>query len=198
MYFQRYKTTPQKKIMDEQKSGNSIYTEWVQCPFCHKIIKAPNQPGLIFSCPNCDRELKTYDKKYDYSKEHAEVPPEIKKWSWAAFFFGSIWAIMNGIRWPLYIVAISIFVDIIIEDYSFASNIYWIIASAIIFEIINIALGINGNEWAWKAKSWDSVAHFQSVQRKWNIATICFVIILFILWFIIGILFNILNYISTE
>lgn len=184
--------------MDKQKSGNNIYTEWVQCPFCYKTIKAPNQPDCIFSCPNCNRELETYDKKYDYSKEHHEVPPEIKKWNWAAYLFGSIWAIMNGIRWPLYIVFISIFVDIIIEDYSFASNIYWIIASAIIFQIISIALGINGNEWAWKAKSWAGVAHFQSVQRKWNIATICFIIILIILLFLIGVLSNILNYISMR
>lgn len=184
--------------MDEQKITNSIYTEWVQCPFCHELIKAPNQPDITFCCPNCSHELKTYDKKYDYSKEHPEVPPEIKKWNWAAFFFGFIWAIMNGIRWPLYIVAFSIFVDIIIEDYSFASNIYWIIASAIIFQIINIALSINGNEWAWNAKSWASVEHFQSVQRKWNIATICFVIIFFTLLFIIGILFNILNYTSAR
>ncbi|MBA4544624.1 DUF4352 domain-containing protein [Thermoactinomyces daqus] len=33
--------------------------------------------------------------------------------------------------------------------------------------IMNVILGAKGSEWAWKAKSWKSVDHFKSVQRKW-------------------------------
>ena len=49
--------------MDAQKSEKSIYTEWVKCPYCHEVIKAPNQPDMTFLCPNCCKELITYDKK---------------------------------------------------------------------------------------------------------------------------------------
>ena len=31
-------------------------------------------------------------------------------------------------------------------------------------------LGAKGNEWAWRNKKWDSVEHYQTVQRKWAIA----------------------------
>ena len=42
---------------------NKSYTERVQCPYCREVIKAPNQPDVTFLCPNCGRELITYDKE---------------------------------------------------------------------------------------------------------------------------------------
>lgn len=49
--------------MDTHKIDNSIsYTEWVQCPYCHQVIKAPNVPGVIFLCPDCGKELISSDR----------------------------------------------------------------------------------------------------------------------------------------
>ena len=49
--------------MNVQKTENSIsYTEWVQCPYCHQVIKAPNVPGVIFLCPDCGKELISSDR----------------------------------------------------------------------------------------------------------------------------------------
>lgn len=34
--------------------------------------------------------------------------------------------------------------------------------------IVAIILGFKGREWAWKNKKWESVEHFNAVQRKWS------------------------------
>jgi len=35
--------------------------------------------------------------------------------------------------------------------------------------LISIYLGIKGRELAWQNKRWDSVEHFNSVQRRWSV-----------------------------
>lgn len=35
----------------------------VECPFCNKVIKAPNKPDVIFKCPHCHKDLISYDKR---------------------------------------------------------------------------------------------------------------------------------------
>ncbi len=77
---------------------------------------------------------------------------ELNKWNWGAFFFGWLWAVCNGIYWPL----------IVIIPY-----IGWVAAL-----IINIILGVKGNEWAWNAKQWNSFDHFLSTQKKWTMAAL--------------------------
>jgi hypothetical protein len=37
-----------------------------------------------------------------------------------------------------------------------------------------IALGSNGNEWAWKSRRWRSIEHFKAHQRGWAIAGLLF------------------------
>jgi len=48
---------------------------------------------------------------------------------------------------------------------AFSLNWIWGLAWAIV-------LGIKGSEWAWRNKKWDSIEHFESTQRIWNIAGI--------------------------
>jgi membrane protein YqaA with SNARE-associated domain len=36
-------------------------------------------------------------------------------------------------------------------------------------------LGFKGREWAWRNKKWESVEHFQRVQRKWSLWSLLFV-----------------------
>lgn len=93
-----------------------------------------------------DNSWSTYDPN--------TVPQEIKKWNWGAFFFGWLWGICNGLYWPLLMILVS-FIPYIGQVLAFA---------------ISIALGIKGNEWAWKSKAWDGVEHFKRVQHKWAIA----------------------------
>ena len=76
-------------------------------------------------------------------KDH-ELPEGIKGWSWGAFLLNWIWAIGNQTWIGLF--AFLPFVGL----------------------IMFFVLGFKGREWAWRNKKWDSVEHFQTVQRKWS------------------------------
>ncbi len=72
------------------------------------------------------------------------VPEGIKGWSWGAFLLNWVWAIGNKT---------------------------WIGLLALIPYgglIMAIILGFKGREWAWQNKEWESVEHFQRVQKQWN------------------------------
>jgi hypothetical protein len=75
----------------------------------------------------------------------ATIPPGVAGWSWGAFLLNWIWAVSNR-TW----IGLLCFIPYV----GFA---------------MSIVLGIKGREWAWRNKRWDSVEHFQRVQRKWSI-----------------------------
>lgn len=77
-------------------------------------------------------------------------PAELNHWNWGAFLLSWIWAIGNQV-WIGLLVLLS-FIPVI---------------GGIIALVMVIMLGIKGNEWAWKAKKWDSIEHFKKVQKKW-------------------------------
>lgn len=86
-----------------------------------------------------------------------DIPPGIKGWSWGAFLWNWIWAIFNNT---------------------------WIGLLALIpgVNIVMIfVLGAKGREWAWKNKKWDSVEHFNRVQRKWSLWGVWLLIASFVL-----------------
>lgn len=99
------------------------------------------------------------------------VPNEIKNWNWGAFFFNWIWGVCNGVYWPLVLIIVN-FIPYV---------------GPLISLGICIALGINGSEWAWKAKTWSSVAEFKRVQHKWAIAILWVLGISFGLSILLGI-----------
>lgn len=71
-------------------------------------------------------------------------PEGVAGWSWGAFFLSWIWAIGN--RTWIGLLALIPYVGI----------------------VMSVLLGMHGRKWAWQNKRWDSVEHFQSVQRKWS------------------------------
>lgn len=101
----------------------------------------------------------------------SEVPAEIKKWNWGAFFFNWIWGICNGVYWPLVLILVNLI--------PYVGQILALGAC--------IALGINGSEWAWKGKQWNSVEHFKRVQHSWAMACLWVLGICFVLGIVIGI-----------
>ena len=168
-------------------SENSIYTEQVQCPYCHEVIKAPNQPGVTFLCPNCGKELVTFDKQKansveSTSPEYEEEPPEIDRWNWGTFYFSWLWGIVHGIYWPL-VLAIAIGLLVLVADTGYID-----ILATIASIVISVILGINGNRWAWEEKYWASIADFSRTQHKWDVAGLC----AFIVSVVCGIIFLIL------
>ena len=72
------------------------------------------------------------------------IPDGVKGWSWGAFLLNWIWAIGNR-SW--------------IGLLSLVPYIGWIMV---------FWLGFKGREMAWKNKQWDSLEHFNRVQRKWS------------------------------
>jgi len=117
-------------------------------PFCPKCGREISE-GFMF-CPECGQGLKvgiTPDNTSGQG-ELATVPEEVKGWSWGGFGLTWIWGVFNGV-WISLLCLIPFF------------NLAWA-----------IVLGIKGSEWAWRNKKWDSIEHFKSTQRSWNIAGI--------------------------
>lgn len=74
----------------------------------------------------------------------AALPDGVKGWSWGAFLFNWIWAIFNK-TW----IGLLCFIPYI-------------------GIVMSIYLGVKGRELAWQNKRWDSLEHFNRVQRQWS------------------------------
>lgn len=90
------------------------------------------------ACPTCGAQQKITSSYND------GIPDGVRGWSWGAFLLNWIWAISNRVWWGL--LAIIPYVGFIAA----------------------IWLGIKGRELAWKSREWESVEHFQRVQKKWS------------------------------
>ncbi len=82
-----------------------------------------------------------------------DIPDGVKGWSWGAFLLNWIWAIGNKTWIGLF--ALIPYVGI----------------------IMSIALGIKGREWAWQNKHWESIEHFQNVQKRWSFWSVIILVI---------------------
>ncbi len=78
------------------------------------------------------------------------VPEEIQGWNWGAFLLGPFWLVSNRV-WLGFLALVPIFG-------------FW----------MAIALGVKGNEWAWKSRRWQSIEQFKTHQKRWAIAGIVF------------------------
>ncbi len=71
-------------------------------------------------------------------------PDGVKGWSWGAFLLNWIWAISN--KSYIGLLAFVPYIGFIFTFY----------------------LGFKGREMAWKNKRWESLEHFNQVQRSWS------------------------------
>ena len=92
------------------------------------------------------------------------VPEEIQGWNWGAFLLTPFWLVSNRV-W----IGIFAFVPIVGV---------W----------MAIALGIKGNEWAWKSRKWESIESFQAYQKRWAIAAVVTGISINLIFWHLGIL----------
>lgn len=93
----------------------------------------------------------------------AVVPEEVKGLAWGAFFWSWIWGLFNR-TWIALLVLVPI-----------AGLVVWIM------------LLFKGREWAWRNKRWDSVEHFNKVQRNWAKAGLIVLFVPFLLGIIAAI-----------
>lgn len=82
---------------------------------------------------------------HDFDTPAPELPPELRRWNWGAFFLNWIWGLGNGTY-----IALLMFVPFV--------NI-----------VMPFVLGAKGDQWAWKNGRWRSAEHFRRVQRLWAI-----------------------------
>lgn len=76
----------------------------------------------------------------------AEIPAELDRWNWGAFFLTWIWGIGNSV-----FIALLMFVPFV--------NI-----------VVIFVLGARGSRWAWRNRAWRDAEHFRKTQRNWAIA----------------------------
>jgi serine/threonine protein kinase len=94
-----------------------------------------------------------------------DVPEEIQGWNWGAFLLAPFWLISNRV-W----IGLLSWVPVLG---------FW----------MAIALGVKGNEWAWKSCRWQSIEHFQKHQKRWAIAGIISGIAINLIFWHLGVLF---------
>ncbi len=82
------------------------------------------------------------------------LPDGVKGWSWGAFLLNWIWAIGN--RTWIGLFALTPYLGFIFA----------------------VLLGIKGRQWAWQNKRWESVEHFQQVQKKWSYWAVIILVLL--------------------
>lgn len=80
------------------------------------------------------------------------IPAGVQGWSWGAFLLNWIWAIGNQ-TW-IGLLALIPYIGF----------------------IFSFMLGFKGREWAWQNKRWDSLEHFNRVQKKWSVWGVVFVL----------------------
>jgi hypothetical protein len=77
--------------------------------------------------------------------EPAEIPRELDRWNWGAFFLNWIWGIGNST--PLALLALIPGIGLVMLP----------------------ILGFRGSRWAWRNRAWRDAEHFRRTQRKWAI-----------------------------
>ncbi|WP_211232031.1 pilin [Pseudoduganella violaceinigra] len=110
-----------------------------------------NETGNFYAAPLAAYEVEDGENTSGMGKFYP-APPEVAGWSWGAFFFSWIWAIGN--RTWIGLLALFPYLGFIMA----------------------IVLGVKGREWAWQNKRWDSIEHFNRVQRLWSIWAACLVL----------------------
>jgi hypothetical protein len=90
------------------------------------------------------------------------MPPGIEGFSWAAFLWGGIWALAHRV-W----IGLLAFVPVL-------------------GLIMNVALGLKGRQWAWRAGAVQDIERFQKAQRTWVIVWLVVVACSIPLWIGIG------------
>ena len=78
--------------------------------------------------------------------DRVKPPDEILGWNWGAFLIPWLWPLTNGV---------------------WIGMMVWMPCVGL---VMAIALGMKGNEWAWKSRQWRSIEHFKAHQRGWAIA----------------------------
>ena len=99
----------------------------------------------IYEAPKSDISSAEISSENNSGMKQNTFPEGIKGWSWGALLLNTIWGVFN--RSYIGLLALIPYVGFVFAIY----------------------LGLKGRELAWKNKYWESVEHFNAVQRKWTL-----------------------------
>ena len=143
--------------------------------FCRGCGKQMDEAALF--CPSCGAPQRG-------GAENTVAPEGVKGWSWGAFLLNWIWAIFNRTWIGLLALLIPFVGGFLLAILGLEQHRIWPLVIGIAAFAFTILLGFKGREWAWKNKKWDSVEHFNRVQRRWSLwgvwifAALCVVVVL--------------------
>ena len=124
------------------------------------------EQGVVLHDHQAKTVVPAHDDDENNSGRNEDFFPEgIVRWGWGPFFWNWLWAICNNV-W-IGLLALIPYVGLLVAIY----------------------LGSKGRALAWKSKRWNSVEHFNEVQKKWDFwaAVIFFgVVILLCLAFVVA------------
>ena len=86
-------------------------------------------------------------------RSNGKIPPDIKRWNWAAFLMPAVWGLFSGVPFT---------------GLLFAAAFLPSTAQLLIMITASLFLGFKGNELAWRGKKWQAVEHFNSFQQQWT------------------------------
>ena len=111
----------------------------------------------------------------DSGTRSAQPPQALRGFNWGAFLLGPIWGLGNAVLPAILIGAVGVVIS-----YVTRSGNQWVSLAAAFFA--NVYIGIRANEWAWKARRWQSVEHFKRVQTGWLLWGVVLVVALTIMY----------------
>lgn len=109
---------------------------------------------------------------------NAKVPAAVAgKFNWGVFLLTWIWGLYHKKYLTLIMIPLGFLVYI--------PFVGWLIPLG-----VGIWFGIKGNEWAWQGRRYNSIAQFHESQKKWAIAGIIVIVLLFVLGMVFGMLMS--------
>ena len=142
--------------------------------FCRGCGKQLDEAA--FFCPSCGAPQRAGGG----GAENTVVPDGVKGWSWGAFLLNWIWAIFNRTWIGLLALLIPFVGGFLLAILGFEQHRIWPLLLGVVAFAFTILLGFKGREWAWRNKKWDSVEHFNRVQRRWSFWGVLIVVATFL------------------
>jgi len=100
----------------------------------------------------------------DSGTPDAQLPEELKGWNLGGLFIPFVWGPFNRVWIGMAVLSVGL---LPIPP----------LLGLLVYGPIAMLVGMRGNELAWRARRWDSVDHFRSVQGQWaKWGAICFII----------------------
>ena len=147
-----------------------------QCPYCGEEILATAKKckhcGEMLDYNENSQPVRQISNNYNYKKQPKELPYELQRFNWGAFFLTWMWGLGNNSKITLWALVV------------FIPYIGWIASLPIC-----IWFGIKGNEWAWRNMRWKNVAHFNAVQRNWVLGAFIWLLIILVTLFFYAAIF---------